>query len=216
VRACLACSTRITPPGVLAPYRRDGQAPARQVKSQRESDLEALDLAGRKGVMLAQLRAVADDDRLHPESLPKIEWFAEQVKGAKTDARLDELAGLLGEAGIRRRRWWQGQPAAITAGYSDEDGEPDEYGDDGDQGAPGLRPVPETRAPLADYSAEMAMRQWRWQPHGVQLCGLIHMTPHGWHDMPPEECMNRAAVLIAGGAICESCRYALSQPMRRT
>ena len=25
---------------------------------------------------------------------------------------------------------------------------------------------------LPDCSAELAMREWRWNPHGVQLCGL--------------------------------------------
>jgi hypothetical protein len=126
IRVCLSCGKRVTPPAVLAPYER-GAGVTRAAKSQRERDLEALGLAGRKGLMLGQLRALADDDRLDPASVLKVEWFAEQVKAAASAARLDELAALFGEAGIRRRRWWQQPPAALTAGYADDDdGQADE------------------------------------------------------------------------------------------
>jgi hypothetical protein len=94
-----------------------------------------LALAGRKGIMLGQLRALADDGRLGPASVLKVEWFAEQVKAAPGAARLDEMAALFGEAGIRPRRWWQPRPAALTVGYADEDDGEDgyaAYGEDGD------------------------------------------------------------------------------------
>jgi len=134
IRACLGCGKRVTPHGVLAPYERGAEI-TRVAKSQRERDLDALDLAGRKGIMLGQLGGLADADRLDDASRLKIEWFAEQVKAAATAARLDELAALFGEAGIRPRRWWQGKPAAITAGYADDEDTEDDYDDAGeDQG----------------------------------------------------------------------------------
>ena len=127
-RACLPCCQRVTPAGVLAPYER-GETAARQVVSQAERDLEAISLAQRKGVMLAQLRQLAADDRLHPESVPVVEWFTSEVQAAKSQHRLDELAGLLPQAGIRRRRWWQGEPAAIGAPVYDDDDQDGGYED---------------------------------------------------------------------------------------
>lgn len=215
VRVCLGCRTRVTPPAVLAPYQRDGTTAARAVKSQRERDLEALSLARRKGLMLGQLAALAADERLDPASLPVVEWFREQVKDAASDGRLDELAALLPEAGIRRRHWWHGQPAAITAGYPDEDDE-----DQADElaAAPLAAPASLAAQPgraAVDYAAELAAREWRWEPHGAGLCQLIHMKPHGWDYVPPQECINRAEHAIPGGAVCGSCYYALNQPLVR-
>jgi hypothetical protein len=175
VRVCPACQTRATPPGVLAPYQRNGHAAARQVKSQRERDLEALGLARRKGVMLGQLAALAADDRLDPASLPVVEWFREQVKDAASDGRLDELAALLPEAAIQRRRWWQGQPAAITAGYADEDDEPDDGEDDDEDQAD------EHEAPLAT-PASIAGQQWRSQP--AQMTWADALAACGWRLAP--------------------------------
>src|SRR5215469_8493639 len=86
IRVCVACRRRVTPRGVLAPYER-GTEVTRAAKSQRERDLEALDLAGRKGIMLDQLHGLADDDRLDRASVLKLEWFAEQVKTAASGAR---------------------------------------------------------------------------------------------------------------------------------
>ena len=214
-RACGTCGGLVTPPGVTAPYASGSNAPQRQVKSQRERDLEALALAGRKGVMLAQLRALADDDRLHPESLPKVEWFAEQVRAAGTDARLDELAELLAVAGIRRRRWWQGQPAAIEApvyddedqagglDYDDEDDEDDEY---------------PARAVLAT-PASIAAQQHRTQPQPMTWADAIAVS--GWRLSPTiggcqivEEsrlCGAETTNSITGGWLCGRHYYALCQ-----
>lgn len=206
---------RVTPPAVLAPYRRDSTEAARQVKSQRERDLEALGLARRKGVMLTELAAHADDDRLDPAGVPVIDWFREQVKDAASDGRLDELAALWPEAGIRRRHRWQGQPAAITAGYDYDDDEDDQEGDDtAPLATPASIATQQWRATV-DYAAELAAREWRWQPHGAGLCQLIHMKPHGWDYVPPEECINRAEHVIPGGVVCASCYYALNQPLVR-
>lgn len=132
-RACGPCHVLVTPAAVQAPYARGDSAPQRQVLSQRERDLAALAIARRKGVMLAQLDALAGDDRLAAESRPTVEWFRDEVKAATTDGRLDELAALLPQAGIRRRHWWQGQPAAIPPpGWDDEDdaGGEDQAGED--------------------------------------------------------------------------------------
>ncbi len=227
IRVCPTCERRVIPPGVAAPYERGGQA-VRQVKSQRERDLEAVALAQRKGIMLTQLGALAADKRLHPDGLPVVEWFADEVRAAKSDDRLTELAELLPESGIRRR---QGEPAAIEApDYNDEDQGDDPDNDDGNpdysenEGYPRadtrnfpaqIGRVTVSKNPLPDYSAELAVREWRFQPHGAGLCGLIHMRPHGW-NMSPEECIRRAEHLIAGGTVCDSCFRALNQPMKGT
>jgi hypothetical protein len=128
-RACLACEHSVVPPGVTAPHDRGGQD-VRQVRSQRERDLAAITLSRRKGIMLVQLAELTADDRLHPESRPVVGWFADEVRDAATGARLDELAALVPDAGIRRVRWWQGNPPALEA--EPYDGEDDGEGHAGD------------------------------------------------------------------------------------
>ena len=179
----------------------------RQVKSQRERDTEAIGLAQRKGVMLAQLAGLAADDRLDPVSVPIIEWFREQVKDARGGGRLDELNELLPESGIRRRRWWQGRPAAIEAG-EDEDDEDEDDEDGTEDEDPASRAAPAG----IDYAAGLAVREWVWKPHGPGLCQLIHMKPHGWDHVAPQECVRRAEHGIPGGAVCGSCYQALNTP----
>jgi hypothetical protein len=127
-RVCMACGRKVTPPGVLAPYERGAEV-TRAAKSQRERDLEALGLAGRKGLMLGELRRLAADDRLDDASVMKVEWFAEQVKAAASGARLDDLADLFAAERIKPRGWFQ-RPVAITAGYAEDDDEDDEDQDD--------------------------------------------------------------------------------------
>jgi hypothetical protein len=168
---------RVTPPAVLAPYQRDGApAAARQVKSQRERDLEALGLARRKGIMLGQLAELAADDRLDPASLPVVEWFREQIKDAASDGRLDELAALLPEAGIRRRHWWHGQPAAIEpADYDDgdqADGLDYDDEDDDEYSAPAVVAIP----------ASMAARQHPTQPQPMTWADALAAC--GWRLSP--------------------------------
>jgi hypothetical protein len=96
-RTCPECGELVTPPTVLAPYQRNTTVAVRQVKSQRERDLEALNLARHKGIMLRELDTLATDD---PDSLPEIEWFREQVKAATSAARVDELDALLRETAV--------------------------------------------------------------------------------------------------------------------
>lgn len=191
VRMCPDCRRQVTPPGVLAPYQRGAEI-TRAYKSQRERDLEALDLAGRKGIMLAQLRAAAGDDRLDPASLPKVEWFADQVKTAAAGGRLDELAALWQESGIRPRRWWQGRPAAITAGYgadaedgyaaSGEDGE-----DHDDEPAARLATpagIAAGQPQRATWADAFAAYGWRLAPaDGSGICPVI--TSEGRCRQPP-------------------------------
>ncbi len=107
----------------------------RRVRSQRERDLDAIELAKRKGIMISQLGQLAADDRLHPESRPVVEWFAQQVRDAAAGTRLDELAALLPGAGIRRAHWWQGSPAAIETEPYDGEDDGEDQGDDAEDDA---------------------------------------------------------------------------------
>jgi len=164
---CSGCKSAVTPPAVLAPYQRGAQV-TRAAKSQRERDLEALALARRKGAMGAQLAALADDERLTPDSAAVVAWFAEQVKAAASGARLDELVELFADAGIRRRRFWQGKPAALTAGY-DED-----QADEPAPPRPALAAVPAVPHQMT-WAEAIAASGLRVAPHlsGCQL------TEHG-------------------------------------
>lgn len=87
VWVCRGDCGKVAPSGVLAPHQRD-TSPARQVRTQRERDLDALALAKSKGIMLAQLKMLAGDTRIDPVHLPAIEWFADEVRGATSQARL--------------------------------------------------------------------------------------------------------------------------------
>jgi len=128
-----ACQVPATPAAVRAPHQA-GTGAVRQVVTQRDKDLAAIGLARRKGIMLAQLAELAADSRLDPRSLPVVEWLAAEVRTAGSPSRLDELAELAADpaAGICRRRWWHGQPAALTAAGADDQDDDDQ--DDDDQG----------------------------------------------------------------------------------
>lgn len=165
---------KVAPAGVLAPYER-GDSTGRQVKTQRETDLEALDLAGRKGVMLGELDTLADDDRLDSASRMKVEWFADQVRAARTGGRLDDLATLFADAGIRRR-WWR-RPAVITAGYADEDEYDDEYPDDDDEQDDGQDREP-ARLALVPPAPAAPPRPMTWA-EAVAACGWRLSLTHG-------------------------------------
>lgn len=187
-RACGACRRAVVPAAVSAPYERGTSTPQRQVISQRERDLEAIGLARRKGVMLAQLAALAADDRLHPESVPVIEWLAGQVRAAGTSTRLDDLAALAADpaAGIRRRRWWHSEPAAFSTGYGtdDEDGE-DQDGDPG-PAAPVAR-LAITAGPAAPAAG---------QRHAATWGGALTLL--GWRLAP----VIGGCQILAGGSLC--------------
>lgn len=219
-RVCLACQTRVTPPGVLAPYERGAEV-TRAAKSQRERDLEALTLAGRKGVMLGQLHGVAADERLDAAAVLEVEWFAEQVKAAETGARLDELAALYAEAGIGPRRWWQARPAPLTAGYpgEDDDGVVDGYvvyDDDEDRGDEPA-PLPAGRAAIAapprraTWADAFAAHAWRLAPgRSDEACQL---TEHDGQRCA-EQIGGHTPVtdgLTRDGSVCSGHYYALAE-----
>lgn len=124
---CETCEAPVFPAALLPDV--DAEDP-RRVPTRTERDLAAIALAQRKGVMLAQLDRLADDDRLDPASLPVVEWFRDEVKAAATGGRLDELAALLPQAGIRRRHWWHGRPALDPAGYLDDEDDGDDLDED--------------------------------------------------------------------------------------
>jgi hypothetical protein len=220
VRACLTCRCRVIPPGVSAPYQRADVA-ARQVKSQRERDMEAIALAERKGIMLGQLAEVAGDARLHPASVPIVEWFADQVRAAKTDDRLTELADLLPDAGIRRRHWWQGEPAAIeTGGYDQADDDQDgDYEYDDSPGAHGSN-LPTELPPVSAtsyYADELAVRGYQLGAGGRQGgCQIIETMPTGQPPgSAPVVCGGPGISAIPGGRICPPHYEALQHPMAR-
>lgn len=204
-RGCGTCASPITPPAVRTPYARGEAASQRQVKSQAERDLEVLALEDRKGPMLDQLDALADDDKLDTASVRKVWWFREQVESARSDARLDELVGLYPRANIRRRRWSHDKPVAeLDSAGSGYDG--DGQDDDDSRAATGHAP-----AMAVDYVAELAARNWVLKPHGPGVC---HVVSRGW-DGSPDPCARRADRLIPGGAVCDHHHQALTTPLAR-
>lgn len=183
-RYCRQCKRLVIPGRVAAPYQR-GTGSTREARSQRERDLEALELARRKGIMRGQLDAIAADDRLTPESLAAVEWFAEQVRTATTGQRLDELADLYAAQKIRRRGWLQGRPPAITAGYPEDPGDAqddededwdDEWDDEDDSGEPGTAVVLAT-------PGSIAAQQHRAQPP-QPMTWLEAVAELGWRIVP--------------------------------
>jgi hypothetical protein len=198
LRICDQCKTLAMPAAVAAPYER-GAGSTREARSQRERDLEALQLASRKGAMRSQLDAIADDDRLTPDSRAVVEWFAEQVKAATTQARLDDLVTLYAEQKIRRRGWLSGRPAALTSGdeddyddedYDDYDGEDDQADDD--------HPGPGTAVILAT-PASIAGQQHRAQPKRATWAEALAAC--GWRIQPVAE-WSGCQVTNGAGRMC--------------
>jgi hypothetical protein len=200
----------VTPAAVRTPYARGAAASPRQVRSQAERDLEVLALEDRKGPMLDQLDALAADDQLDTASVRKVRWFREQVESARSEARLDELSALYPRAGIRRRRWWHGEPAELEGGSG--------YGNDGQDddsvAAAGLVPIASPAAAAVDYVAELAARNWVLKPHGAGICHIVALTPHGWGGSP-DPCPRRADHIIPAGAVCGHHHQALIIPLTR-
>jgi len=204
-RACPACRRGVTPAAVSAPYARGDAAPQRQVASQREKDLAAIGLARRKGLMLAQLAVLADDDRLDPESVPVVGWFADEVRAAGSQDRLGELADLLREAGIRRRHWWQGQPAAIESPANDDDDDDDDWNPGPDRGGGRLS----TAAPAIIPASELAARGYELGPLRAGRCQVTE-THEGYRNI----CYLAGNHCWGDGQVCQGHYAALTTPLR--
>jgi hypothetical protein len=225
VRGCTGCGHRVTPPGVLAPYSRQEAAAGRTVRSQVDKDDAALALAERAAVLQAAIAATLGDDRLHPATRGRLEWYSAQITAAARagrGGRVGELAERLSGERVRRLHWWNADapdPAAITAG--DDDDQDDDDDDDevydaelaGD--APGAIEAP--RPVVLDLSAELAARGWKLRPDedGQRLCHVVKHHSPAWPGGPasPYHCINRAVRVIAGGAVCGSCHDALLRPL---
>lgn len=210
VRVCPGCRRKVAPAGVLAPYA--GGGAARQVKSQRDSDLEQIELAGRKGVLLGELRRLAADDRLDDASQLKVEWFAEQVRAARTGNRLDALTELFAEAGIRARRWWQTAPAALVA--ADETGDYDDdadYDDGQGDGHAEVIALPAAAPRTMTWAVALAARRWQTAAPGGGSAACQIVDEHGTHCRQPVG--GRPVIPVPGGPhvwICAAHHDALS------
>ncbi len=180
VRACLGCGKRVTPPGVLAPYQR-GTEVTRAAKSQRERDDDAKKTVLIAGEFLRQVRAMLDDPQIHPASADLLGWYEEEIteaRKARDGRRLAELADEFGadqEArAFRRRRWWQGQSAALTAGDAGEDEDEDEDAVTGYAAYAGDRGDQDGENP-AGIAAQQKKRPMTWTD-GIAACGW-RLTP---------------------------------------
>jgi len=205
-RACGPCKVLVVPPTVSAPYSVAQDATQRHVVSQRDRDLAAIDLARRKGIMLAQLDQLAASGRLHAEAVPVAEWLAVQVRNATSGTRLDELAALAADpkAGIRPRHRWQ-LAAEITAGQDDQDYddqdlddqdyEDDQDLDDDDPGPPAPRlaiTAGRQQAPTMTWASALTANGWRLS----RLADGCQVLDDG------RACGTETAHPITGGLVC--------------
>ena len=223
---CPGCQIIADSPGLAeraeahaAAIERKRTGVTRVTRDQREIDLEALELARRKGIMRDQLRTIADDDRLTPDSAATVEWFAEQVKGAPNGDRLDELVTLYATQKIRRRGWFAGRPAALTAADADDGEDDDDWDDEEDQAddddrGPGTAVALATPASIAaqqhlaqpqraTWIEALAACHWRMQPVGEWAgCQVTNANGHTCGDQQTPH-------HITGGWICSAHRGSL-------
>jgi len=172
IRSCPSCKATVIPHGVAAPYER-GTGGTREARSQRERDDDAKKTVIVAGEFLRRVEALADDPRIHPSSGDLLGWYAEEIADARKSRNGQRLAELatefdadLKDRAIRRRYWWQGQPAAITTGHDDEAddfAEADDYDEDGDY--PGDAPasiaaVPAVAVPVPAFVAGPQGMTW--------------------------------------------------------
>lgn len=201
VRWCAACNTFVTPPGVLAPYQRGAEI-TRAAKSQRERDDDDKKTVLIAGEFLRQVRAMLDDPQVHPASADLLGWYEEEIteaRKARDGRRLAELAAEFAadqEArAFRRRHWWQGQPAALTAGYAGED--------DGEDGHTVLGEVVDGQgdeyAPMLAIPASIAAQQHLAQPQRATWADAF--TALGWR-LAPRDYSSICAVISSDGQRC--------------
>jgi hypothetical protein len=168
-RFCSQCQCPVVPAAVAAPYEHGSQ---RQVVSQRDRDLDALGLARRKGSILGKLRRMIDSG-LDDEACAAVKWFADEVESAASGRRLDELAVLFGEAGIRAR------PAPAAVAYDETDIDDDADGEIADDG---YRPPPPRlmlAPPPAEPDWQWALGQLGWAVHFQLKAGRCHIARGG-------------------------------------
>jgi hypothetical protein len=185
------------PPGVAAPYQR-GTGGNREARSQRERDDDAKKTVIVAGEFLRRVEDLAADPRIHPASGDLLGWYAEEVtkaRAARDARRLAELAAEFDDdlhAGhIRRRHWWRGTPAALTADDDDEYANDDEYADDGqdDAGEP---------AAVLATPASIAAQQPRAQQRATWAEAL---AANGWRLYPVTQ-WDGCQVVTANGHRC--------------
>ena len=193
------------PAAVLAVYRPDPDAPQRQVTSQRERDDQALALAEGTAVVLAAIARTLADDRLHPASRGRLEWFAAEIRKAAGEgraARVAELVDRLQGERPRRQHWWNGEPAAITVSpdYDDDDDLDDDDDEDQATGLPAAPPrlaiaaAPEPAPQPLTWTSAIASLGWQLEPGAEGRCELVIRSGH---------CAAAAARHITGGWACE-------------
>ncbi|MDA8323462.1 MAG: hypothetical protein M0030_27115 [Actinomycetota bacterium] len=137
VRGCLACGRRVVPAGVADPYRQPGGDDAgRVVRSRLDRDAEARGLARSRGELLDRIRVIAGGGGLHPADAEVCDWYAAELRAAKTAARLAELADAIDAEQWHGRRWRDAGPD--DPGPQDDDGWQD---DDDGQDAAAARPA---------------------------------------------------------------------------
>jgi hypothetical protein len=156
VLVCLECKQKDSSPGAqareadLAEARAERKARASAVASRGPTDTDVLALERRKGVMLEQLADYAERARLRPGDRRVIRQIEQWVEQADSDARLDELIGMLGGE-VKRPGWFRASAAELVIGaLEDDEGEYDE--DEGE--------YDEDETALAT-PASIAAQQWR-------------------------------------------------------
>lgn len=173
VTYCAVCQLAELPEAVAGHYERAAErseAVAVRSASAAGSDEDSKALAVRKARLQSDLAGLASAD-LTPEARGLLDWYADQVTRAGSQARLDDLIGQFSadrDAGkIRGRRWWQG-PSAVVLGAADDDydDEPPEgdgwpAGDDQPGDRPRLMLVPGQSGAGLSTPASLAEQQWR-------------------------------------------------------
>jgi len=214
IRVCASCGP-VTPRGVAAPYER-GTGSTREARSQRERDDDAKKTVIVAGEFLRRVEALAADPRIHPASGDLLGWYAEEIadaRKARSGRRLAELAVEFGadlkDGAIRRRYWWQGQPAAITAEPDDaaDDAQDDDY--DEDDECPGDAPAALTASAPAVPAVVAGPQRMTW---AEALAAL------GWRIMPVAEWAG-CQIVSQGGNRCgspeEQAPYRVGPPDQR-
>jgi hypothetical protein len=139
-----------------------------------KSDEEQKNLYASKRLLRDQLAAILTDDKLSSEAHGILEWYAEAVSKAGTQARLDNLVEQFkaDRGKIRPRHWWQGQSATFSA--FGEDQQEEDWDEDQDQEQPYALPA----ASVLATPVSIAEQQHRAQPKRMDWAGGLRAA--GW------------------------------------